>query len=232
MVKKITYSRRQPDKRPSPYDFDRARENDDSRKRTKRIHGSDEVQFLTPVPSQQGKKSFVSKKGVFSGPVSIPDEADLEPLPKSDNKHSIFDKVLSNGKCQPAKPDEDILQANRQQFAEMMKTGQRPREYHNQKSKRYLPTPPADVQKRDDQEVQEVEGFVRINGRTDKGKLNTPETSPRPSTRTSQLFEQVVKNEPQKEPYQPRAYKAAPITTPCGTIVGSLLSRESREAQL
>lgn len=231
MVKKITYSRRQPDKRRLSFDFDQVRENDDGRKRTKTAHESDEVQFVTPASKTRAKKPLVSKKSAFGGPVSIPDDADLEPSPRSGNRLSVFDKVLSNGRHQPEKTDENSLQANKQQFSEMMKIGQRSREHNDQKSKRYLPTPPAEVQRKGHDEVQEDEGFVRLNGYADKDGLNTPETSPTPSTRTFQLFGQARKNAP-REPYQPRAYKALLTPAPREKIGGSLLSRESRETQL
>lgn len=232
MVKKITYSRRQPDKRQSPYDFDLARENDNSRKRAKTTHAPEEVRFSTVNSSRKGKEASMSKRGAFSGPVSIPDDADLEPLPKSSNRLSVFDKVLGNGRCQPAKPDDDSVRASRQLFAEITKIGPRPREHNDQKSKRYLPTPPAEVQSKGHHEAQENGGFVRMNGHGDKGKLTTAGTSSVPWTRTSQLFERVIKKEPLREPYQPREYKAEQTAAPRKTLDGSLLSRKSHESQV
>lgn len=218
MGNKLTYSRRHPEKRQAPYDFNSIRENDNSRKRPRTLD-----------PLQQGKGSSVSKRGLFSGPVSIPDDADSLPLPKSGNKHSVFDKVLSNGTCQPPKPDEDHMRSDRQLFAEIAKIGQKTRELNTQKSRRYLPTPPAEVQKNG---YQEDEDLLPLNGHADMGKLMTPKTSSTPSTRTSQLFERVIKSVASKEPYQPRAYKAVETAAPRKTIDGSPLWRKSRENQL
>ncbi|EOA81575.1 uncharacterized protein SETTUDRAFT_165993 [Exserohilum turcica Et28A] len=227
MVKKVTYSRRKPDKRRFPFDFDDAQENDNGRKRAKANDKSAGLQSPTPASSGHVKRSSVSKNGAFGGPVSIPEDADVDPAPHSGKRRSVFDKVLGEGRCQAPKPDEDSLRANKQQFAEILKIGQRSKEANDRNRKRYLPTPPAETQKA----PQEDEAVVRLNGYADKSKSMPPEPSATTSSQTPQPLEQALRNEPPREPYQPRAYKAVQTAAPRRIIDGCPLSRKSCEAQ-
>ena len=223
MVKKITYSRRHPEKkRQAPFDFDLTHEDESDRKRTKVNGESDESQLPTPPSGRQGKKAPASKNGAFSGPVSIPEDMDLEPLAESGKNLRVFKKVLNSGRYQAARPHDDNIQEDREQFVEMLMNGR--------KRKSHLPTPPAEAQKKAHQQTREGDTAMQLNGSAVKGELKSLKASP--TSRTSQLFERIIKNEQPRVPYQPRAYRAAETAAPRKTIDGDLLSRNSREAHM
>ncbi|KAI2475989.1 hypothetical protein Ptr902_12628 [Pyrenophora tritici-repentis] len=222
MVKKVTYSRK-PAKRRFSAEFQQDDETDMSGKRTKSDGGiRDEPRLSTAPSSRQGKRHSLLKKCAFAGPVSIPDaDSDMDmDTRRSESKASVLDKVIKGGRYQAAKPDEDTMRRNRDDFVEIMKNG------HKRNSQ--LPTPPAE------QHVPKEETFSRLNGFTHKREfklINSP-TPPTPPTPTSQLFGRVITNEQPKEPYQPKTYKAEQTLAPRRTITGDRLSTKSRESQL
>jgi hypothetical protein len=217
MAGKITYSRR-PNKRRVPHNHDSAHDNDDGYKRTKTETVSNGSRLPTPPSSRQGKKSW------FKGPVSIPDD-DMYP------SRSIFDKVLGNKKHQAPKPDENSIRTDRENFNELLKTGQRAREQNGWARNSSLPTPPAEAQRKAHQQALRDEELARYKSVPTEGGPTTLKTSPTAPTQTSQLFERIIKNEQPKEPYRPNPYKAEKMAAPRRTITGERLSRSSEQAQ-
>ncbi|KAG9189779.1 hypothetical protein G6011_06647 [Alternaria panax] len=218
MAGKITYSKR-PNKRRVLHDHDAAHEKDDSRKRSKADTESNESRLPTPPSSRQGRKT------PFKGPVSIPDD-DMYP------PRSVFDKVLGNKQHRAPKPDESSIRGDRENYAEIMKTGQKSRQQNGWARNGSLPTPPAEAQRRAHEQARKDENLARYRRVADKGESQAPKTSSStPPTQTSQLFERIIKNEQLKEPYQPRIYKAEEVVAPRRTIAGERLSRRSEQAQ-
>jgi hypothetical protein len=231
MVKKVTYSRRHNDKRRVPYDHESAHENDGNRKRSKVEEELAELRLPTPPSSRQRKKPSLLKKGLFGGPVSIPDDdTEINPATKSRRRLSIFDKVLGEGRHQAAKPHQNKIRGDRENFAEIMKNEQRLKEQNDQRRNSYLPTPPAEADRKAHELARSDKAFLHYNGYASNGGLKTLHTPAAP-TRTSQLFEQVINNEQPKEPYKPKAYKSEETAAPRRTITRDRLSRKSEEAQ-
>jgi hypothetical protein len=219
MARKVTYGKRDNGKRPLPYDNDSAHEDDNSRKRSKTDDELEKLRF----PGRLPKKSSLLKKSLHSGPVSFSnDDGDIEP-PK---KKSVFDKVLSAGRHQAAKPGQNRIHGDRKDFAELMQKDQRSKEY---KRNSYLPTPPAEAERKAHQQARRDATFSHTNGSASKGGLKASAAAP---TQTSQHFAKVIKNEQPKQPYQPKAYKAEAILAPRRNILGGRLSRSSKEAEM
>ncbi|KAF1834488.1 hypothetical protein BDW02DRAFT_550291 [Decorospora gaudefroyi] len=228
MVKKITYSKRYNDKRPVPYDRESAHEDDASRKRTKVDDGIEERGLPSPPLGRQGKKSLL-KKGLYGGPVSIPDDdMDMDSVPK---RRSVFDKVLAEGRHQAAKPDNNSIRNNREEFTDLMKRGQESGQENGRKRNSYLPTPPAEAERKAHQQARRDETYSHSNGFPPNGGLKALKT-PNGPTETSQFVERVVKNEQPKPPYEPKSYKAEETAAPRRTVGGHRLSRKSKEARL
>jgi hypothetical protein len=212
MVKKVTYGKRPGgnDKRPLPYDIDSAHENDENRKRNK--SDDDELEKLR-FPGRQAKKSSLLKKSLHSGPVSFSnDDEDIDPAPKK-NK-SVFDKVLKEGRYQVAKP-------------EQIQT----RLYGDRKRNTYLPTPPAEAERKAHQQARRDATFSRANGIASNGGLKTP-NKPATPAQTSHLFQRIIEDEQPKQPYKPKAYKADETAAPRRNIIGDRLSSKSKEAEM
>jgi hypothetical protein len=213
MVRKVTYGKRPGgnDKRPLPYDIDSAIENDDSRKRSKT--DDDELEKLR-FPGRQAKKSSLLKKSLHSGPVSFSndDDGDIDPAPKK--RTNVFDKVLKKGQYQAEKPDQSQIQI-----------------YQDRKRNSYLPTPPAEAERKAHQQARRDATFSCAKGIASNGG---PKTSNKPATpaQTSQLFERVIEDEQPKQPYKPKAYKADETAAPRRDIMGDRLSSKSKEAEM
>jgi hypothetical protein len=212
MVRKVTYGKRPGgnDKRPLPYDIDSAIENDDSRKRSKT--DDDELEKLR-FPGRQAKKSSLLKKSLHSGPVSFSnDDGDIDPAPKK--RTNVFDKVLKEGRYQAEMPDQSLIQI-----------------YQDRKRNSYLPTPPAEAQRKAHQQARRDATFSRSKGIASNGG---PKTSNKPATpaQTSQLFERVIEDEQPKQAYKPKAYKADETAAPRKDITGDRLSSKSKEAEM
>lgn len=219
MAGKITYSKR-PNKRRVPHDQDAAREEDDSRKRSKADAESNESRLPTPPPSRKERKSF------SKGPVSIPDD-DMYP------PRSVFDKVLGNKQHRAPKPDESSIRDNRENYVETMKGGKTSQQQNGWARNGSLPTPPAEAQRKAHQQARRDENLARYKRVANEGESRVFEASlSKPPTQTSQLFERIIKNKQPKEPYQPKAYKAECIAAPRRTIAGERLSKRSEQAQM
>jgi hypothetical protein len=224
MGKKVTYGKSDNGKRHLPCDTDSAHEHEDSRKRSKTDDELEKLRF----PGRQAKKSSLLKKSLHSGPVSFTNEdGDIEP-PK---KKNVFDKVLSEGRYQAAKPGQVRFSGDRNGFAGLMRKNQRSEEHEGRKRNSYLPTPPADAERKAHQQTRRDTTFSHTNGSASKGGLKTPSKSATP-TQTSQLFERVIKYEQPKQPYQPKAYKADETPAPAMDILGGRLPEKSKEAEL
>jgi hypothetical protein len=216
MAKKVTYGKRDNGKRPLPYD------NDLAHKRSKT--GDDELE-KQQFRGKKAKKPSLLKRGLHNGPVSFNnDDGDIEP-PK---KKTVFDKVLCEGRHQAAKPDQYGSRGDHKDLAELIKRQRLQEEY---KRDRYLPTPPAEAERKAHQQARRDATFSHTNGGASKGGLKILNSSTAP-TQTSQLLAKVIKNEQPKVPYQPRAYKADEILSPRRDILGNGLSRSSKEAEM
>ncbi|KAL1796289.1 hypothetical protein ACET3X_004829 [Alternaria dauci] len=146
---------------------------------------------------------------------------------------SVFDKVLGNKQHRAPKPDENSIRDNRENFAEMMKTGKTSQHQNGWARNGSLPTPPAEAQRKAYQQARRDENVARYKRVADTGESRVLETSSsKPPTQTLQLFERIIKNEQPQEPYQPKTYKAEEIAAPRRTIAGERLSRRSEQAQI
>jgi hypothetical protein len=180
-------------------------ENDDRLKRSK----TDDQELEEPrFPGRQVKKSSLLKKSLHSGPVSFTsDDGDISFAPKK--KTSVFDKVLKEGRYQTAKPVQNQIRGRNS----------------------YLPTPPAEVERKAHQQARRDATFSHINGDASNGGLKTPNKVATP-TQTSHLFERIIKDEQPRQPYKPKTYEADETAAPRRNIMGDRLLKKSKEAEM
>ena len=219
---KRTYSQR--DKRGSVYSRHGPPDRNGNPKRVK-IDGLDGSYLRTPPPSRSEKTSSVLKKGpkMFGGPISIPDdtmESEVTVHSKTSKGLSrLFDKA-STGGLKPAHVKcNSNIHGSMEQFANAMKDRKRSSQTSSTLKAKYLPTPPAEVpkthHKAEESAVKSASKYM--NSRT------TP-------TKTSLLFERIIKDQPPKQSYIPKVYQAAKTSVPSKTILGNRLPKQSKEA--
>ena len=228
MAKKITYSRRPDNKRRVPSDNDSIQDDPRNHKRPK-ADGSHELHLPpTPPPGKGEKKHSLLKKNLrFGGPTSVPDEhMDVEMAPVSRKNLAVFDKVFGR-QYQPAKLKQNNIHGSREEFAATMKNANRPKNYDSRPRGSYLPTPPAEAQRKAHEEASRHLDFSGANGAAAKSANMTLNES-----KSLTYKSRGVKDKQPKEPYQAKAYIADEIAAPRRTIDGNRLSKSSCEARL
>ncbi|CBX94478.1 hypothetical protein IAQ61_009680 [Plenodomus lingam] len=200
MVKKRTYSKYGNSQRSTPYDPNWVNDHDNP-KRAK-VEASEEMRL--PKAINEMKSSLLKKGSKFGGPTSLPnDPMDVEEETVVSKKTSVFDKVLNSGRHQLARKGQVESQSSRRDSPKRTPTQQKSNELRTYQ----LPTPPAEIQKLQAQQV----------------------------AREPQTLSQVAQNTDMvmpKQPYVPKIYKAEETSAPRTTVLGDRLSRSSKESAL
>ncbi|CAO2657311.1 Nn.00g034370.m01.CDS01 [Neocucurbitaria sp. VM-36] len=229
MVKR-TYSQR--DKRRSGYGHQGFSSHNDNRKRP-RIDNLDELRLPpTPPPSRGEKSSSLLQKSlkVFDGPISIPeDDLNAKSTPKSTSRLPVFDKVLNEPR-QAAITKQPNIYGSREDFAETMKSGKQWKQHDSKPSKSYLPTPPAEVQKKTPHEACRAQKSTKSDLAAVKHVPNVPNGFS--MTETPGFLEMAVTKKRLKQHHESETYKANKTTTPLKILRGDRLPKNSRQAQM
>lgn len=185
-----------------------------SRKRLKTNNDLNDLSSLPSPPRSRGeKKSAPPKKSshMFRGPVSIPDE-ETDSQVTSDSKGKavsrVLDKALS-GKLKPSllKHNHSIY-GSMEDFTSTMTHKRKSGLDNSLLNNRALPSPPAENPKASHQNA----GLA--------------------STKTSRLFEKIIKDQPPKQVALPEPRPTEVLVAPRHTIMGGRLGKQSKEALL
>ncbi|KAF2856745.1 hypothetical protein T440DRAFT_462971 [Plenodomus tracheiphilus IPT5] len=199
---KRTYSKYGKGQRSTPYDPNWVTDND-SPKRAK-VDGSAAVRL--PKGRTEMKSSLLKKGLKFGGPVSLPEDAmDIDEQPVIKKKTSVFDRVLSSGRYQAAKPSQIKLQSSAEDSPKTPPTQQ---QHHYQPRNYQLPTPPAEAQKARQAHHQARDLQVLSSG------------THYPNAAVPKLH------------YIPNVHEAKETPAPRRTILGDRLSKNSMESAL
>ncbi|KAH7402699.1 hypothetical protein BKA66DRAFT_7035 [Pyrenochaeta sp. MPI-SDFR-AT-0127] len=229
MVKR-TYSQR--DRWRPAHEHQRLLNNDDSKKRHK-ANDSDELYLPTPPPSRGEKMSSLLKKGLksFSGPISIPDEeVATDAVQKSSNRYPAFDNILKK-RYQNGNPKPHNIYGSREDFVVTMNDRTKRTQQDRSPRNSHLPSPPAEIQKKAQQEVCKTETTRKTATLAVQPAART-QSAVKAVPHTSRLSERAVEDEQPKHAYESNVYMAEKTPAPHRGIVGNRLLKRSMEAQI